>query len=73
MARSIQKEIKRSKIETEENKLRKILENKWNGIHKIKNKPNFNPQKLKKAEQGFIIDYQEFKKKYGNIPKFEQS
>ena len=74
-AKKIQKEKeieKKSKI-TEEEKLFKILKNKWNGIRKMKSKENFNLNKLKKAEIGFFNDYSIYKSKFGVIDLFEKT
>ena len=73
-SKKIQKEKemeKKSKI-TEKEKLFKILENKWNGILKLKSKENLNLSKLKKAELGFLNDYSIYKSKFGVIDLYEK-
>lgn len=72
-AKKIQKEKemeKKSKI-TEKEKLFKILDNKWKGIIKLKNKEFLNIDKLKKAETGFFNDYSMYKSKFGEIDIYE--
>ena len=72
---SKQKDKEREKREniSERDKLLKILENKWNGIQKLKSKKIVNQNKIDKALEGFKKDYQFFKQKYQFIEIFEKN
>ena len=72
---SKQKDKEREKREniSERDKLLKILENKWNGIQKLKSKKIVNQNKIDKALEGFKKDYQIFKQKYQFIEIFEKN
>ena len=54
---------------TEYDIILKKLENKWKNIEKIKKKNN--PTKIQKAIDGFNTDYENFKKEYHKIDKYE--
>jgi len=70
-----QREKERGKRENtnERDKLLKILENKWNGIQKLKSKEIVNQNKIDKALEGFKKDYKIFKQKYQFIEIFEKN
>ena len=71
-SRKIQKEknlYKKNKV-TEEDKLLKILENKWK-ITKNSKKKNLNLDKIKKAENIFYLDYKKFKIQFYKTDKYE--
>tara|TARA_Y100000389_G_C17389188_1_gene478858 strand:+ start:437 stop:1018 length:582 start_codon:yes stop_codon:yes gene_type:complete len=70
-----QKEKEREKREniSEKDKLFKILDNKWKGLEKLRNKKVVNLDKINKALNGFNKDYEYFKEQYGAIDIFEKN
>jgi hypothetical protein len=69
-----QKEIEKDKREntSEKDKLLKILDNKWKGLKKLRNKKNAKQEKINKAVEGLMNDYNTYKEKYGEVEKFER-